>query len=823
MSDTQFAALQKVLDESANLAEELNHRYITHETVLAIILQYDEVKNIILSVDGDYDGLVSDLTDYLEGPGNIQPQILFPNTENLVPPRETNLLAQMIQMAIGRARAAGKNQVTAKDLFIVIMDLENSYASHFIAKHGVDSLSVKEYVSHGLNDDDDIDEEDDMMMTPFGPMQNPNKKNRPMDEKQARKIVNKFLIDLDKKAEKGKIDPLIGREHEVEQVTRILARRKKNNPVLRGEPGVGKTAIPEGLARRIHHAGKAFQENKLDEVDPTFPETLLGAQIWAVEIGELVAGTKFRGELEEKIKDIINAVTFLNDECGEQNILFIDEIHTVLGAGSTSGGSLDVGNMLKPALSRGILRCIGSTTYDEFRTHFEKDRALLRRFQPVDIYEPDENACFLILEGLRPYYEKHHKVRYSDAALLSAIKLSNRYIFNAFLPDKAIDVIDAAGATQQIIPEDMRVKIIGESEIKTEVSRQARHPITETSENDNSNLENLSGQLEQVVFGQRKAVCALEDAIYLSKSGLRPHNMTQGSYLFGGATGVGKTEVAKQLAKILNIELLRFNMSEYMEKHTISRLIGAPPGYVGHDSQSGSGSGLLTNAVEKHPYCVLLLDEVDKAHPDVFNILLQVMDEGKLTNANGKTVDFRNVILILTTNAGAADSSKSGFGIGRDLEGFDDSIQMEAIEKFFTPEFRNRLDGTIIFDRLEPKTMISIVNKFILELNGLSRDKKVIFDLDDAAKTWLSKKGYSPLFGARPLSRVIQENISKPASREILFGVLKENGGTVKVSTVTETKTIGIGNNLSEKSITKLSITYVKAKKKAKKPAEELA
>lgn len=805
MSGNQFSLLHTLLVESANLAEKLNHRYITLETLLAIALRDDDVKNIITEIEGDYEGLVKEVNDYLSTPGNIEPQRIFPETREKVPAHETSSVTETLQLIVARARAAGKTEVLPKDVFVVIMDSENSYASHFIAKHGIDSLSVKEYISHGSLDDNY--EEDDMIMTPMGPMQNPNKKNKPMTEKTARKIVNKYLIDLDKKASQGRIDPLIGREAEVEQVVRILARRKKNNPVLRGEPGVGKTAIPEGLARRIHYAGISEKEGTLKKDDPHFPKTLIGSVIWGLEIGDLVAGTKFRGELEEKITDIIKAITFLNVECGEKNIIFIDEIHTALGAGSTSGGSLDIGNILKPSLASGILRCIGSTTFDEFQKHFEKDRALLRRFRPVDIYEPSDEDTFRILAGLRPYYEEHHGVKYTEDALLTAIRLTKRYVFNAFLPDKAIDAVDSAGATQQILPEGLKKTTITEREIQSEVARMARIQVNDTETDDIAKLEDLAGQLGLKVFGQKSAIVALEDAVYLSKSGLRPHNKTQGSYLFGGPTGVGKTEIAIQISDILGIDLIRFNMSEFMEKHTVSRFIGAPPGYVGFDSQGGAGSGLLTDAVEKQPHAILLFDEVDKAHPDVFNILLQVMDDGKLTNSNGKVVDFRNVILIMTTNAGASDSSKPSIGIGRDMDGFDDSKQMEAIEKFFTPEFRNRLDGIIIFDRLSPEVMLNIVDKFILELNTMSREKKVVFDLDDSARVWLSKEGYSPLFGARPLARKIQEHISKPASRQILFGSLKENGGTVKVSTVKETIKSKTAEQV-EKTVTKLSLTY---------------
>ncbi|NJO65664.1 MAG: AAA domain-containing protein, partial [Richelia sp. RM2_1_2] len=607
--------------------------------------------------------------------------------------------------------------------------------------------------------------------------------------------------------EKGRIDPLIGREYEVNELVKILARRKKNNPVLRGEAGVGKTAIPEGLARMINDVSKSKLDGTLETNYPDFPEFLINATIWSLEIGSIVAGTKFRGEFEEKLKDIINAIVFLNNEMNQANILFIDEIHTALGAGSTSGSSLDAGNILKPALTKGTLRTIGSTTFDEYKKYFEKDRALARRFRPIDIYEPSDEACYDILVGLRSYYEDHHGVTFTNEALEAAIRLTKRYISGAYLPDKAIDAIDSAGATQRVLSDDKKIKVITEKQIQAEVARMARIPDDEATKSDTDRLDNLAGQLGSVVFGQDTAITALEDSVYLSMAGLRPHNKTRGAYLFGGPTGVGKTEVAKKLSQILGIELHRFNMSEYMEKHTVSRLIGAPPGYVGFDSTGGAGSGLLTDAVDKQPHSIVLLDEVDKAHPDVFNILLQVMDDGKLTNSIGKTIDFRNVILIMTTNAGASDSSRRSIGIARELSGFDDTKQLEAIEKFFTPEFRNRLDGTIIFNRLSPEVMLSIVDKFISELNVLSSEKKVTFVLDDNARTWLAREGYDALYGARPLSRVIQTEISIPCSRQMLFGKLK-NGGTVKISTDKRVEQVSSNNDVISKDIEKIQLEY---------------
>ncbi len=817
MSNEHFVArLQKILHDAAQYAVEANHRYVTLETLLAVILRDDGVKDIITSVGGDYDNLVAEVEEYLQTEGSVPKALVMPGVDQSIPPRETSTVASVLQMTVARAKAAGKKEVLPQDLLVNIMEAENSYASHYISKNGIEPLSVKEYISHGMgsaDDDEDTNGDDDVVMTPFGPMHS-RQKTGPMTEKKAKKILEEYLTNLNEEAEKGRIDPLIGRESEVNQVVTILAQRRKNNPVLRGEAGVGKTAVPEGLARIINEATKAQSEGTVEQDFPDFPKFLIGATIWGLEIGTLVAGTKYRGEFEEKLKSIISAVHFLNTETAESHILFIDEIHTALGAGATSGGSLDAGNILKPALTKGTLRTIGSTTFDEYQKYFEKDRALARRFKPVDIYEPSEEDCFRILQGLRPYYEKHHNIEYTDDALKAAIRLTTRYMFNAHLPDKAIDVIDAAGATQQVLADDKKVKVITEKEIEVEVAKIARITPDSASKDDIEKLHNLSDQLKEVVFGQDAAIATLEDAVYLSRAGLRAHNKTKGSYLFGGPTGVGKTEVCKQLAKILDIELVRFNMSEYMEKHTVSRLIGAPPGYVGFDSQGGSGAGLLTSAVDKQPHCVLLMDEVDKAHPDVFNILLQVMDDGKLTNSTGKTVDFSHVILIMTTNAGAQDSAKPTIGIARDIDGFDMTKQLEAIEKFFAPEFRNRLDGIVIFDRLSPETMLYVVDKFIKELNLLSAEKNVRFELEPCARAWLAREGYDPLYGARPLARVIQNHISKPISREILFGKLK-NGGTAKISLSKETQKMETRAGEVEKTVEKIKVDCI--------PVEETA
>ncbi|NDE90675.1 MAG: AAA family ATPase, partial [Alphaproteobacteria bacterium] len=554
------------------------------------------------------------------------------------------------------------------------------------------------------------------------------------------------------KAQDGKIDPLIGREKEVDRTIQILCRRSKNNPLYVGDPGVGKTAIAEGLARRI--------------IKNEVPEVLNGAVIFALDMGALLAGTRYRGDFEERLKNVLHEIKALPGA-----ILFIDEIHTVIGAGSTSGGSMDASNLLKPALSGGELRCIGSTTYKEYRSYFEKDRALVRRFQKIDVAEPSIEDAFKILMGIKPYYEKHHDVKYSEQAVRSAVELSARYIGDRKLPDKAIDVIDEVGAAQKLLPVAKRKKNIQVKDIEAVVATMARIPPKNVTQDDREVLRNLDRDLKTMVYGQNQAIDALVTAIKLSRAGLRDMEKPIGSYLFAGPTGVGKTEVARQLSRSLGIELKRFDMSEYMERHSVSRLIGAPPGYVGFDQ-----GGLLTDAVEQNPHCVLLLDEVEKAHPDLFNILLQVMDYGKLTDNNGKSVDFRNVILIMTTNAGAADMVKHTIGFNREVREGED---MEAINKLFTPEFRNRLDAIVPFKALGKETIGRVVEKFVLQLEAQLSDRQVTIALSDAARNWLGDKGYDPLYGARPLARIIQEHIKKPLADELLFGKLAKGGAVM--------------------------------------------
>ncbi len=565
--------------------------------------------------------------------------------------------------------------------------------------------------------------------------------------------LDAYCVNLNKKAASGKIDPLIGRESEVERTIQILCRRTKNNPLYIGDPGVGKTAIAEGLARRIIHA----------EV----PEVLKASTIYALDMGALLAGTRYRGDFEERLKAVLNE---LEQQVGA--ILFIDEIHTVIGAGATSGGAMDASNLLKPALQSGTIRCIGSTTYKEYRSYFEKDRALVRRFQKIDVNEPSIEDSVKILRGLKPYYEQHHKVRYTAEAIRASVELAARYINDRKLPDKAIDVIDEVGAAQMLLPEGKRKKTIGIKDVETIVAKIARIPPKSVSTDDKQTLRNLERDLRTMVFGQDRAIDALAGAIKLARAGLREPEKPIGCYLFSGPTGVGKTEVARQLARSMAIELIRFDMSEYMERHTVSRLIGAPPGYVGFDQ-----GGLLTDAIDQHPHAVLLLDEIEKAHPDLFNILLQVMDHGKLTDHNGKSVDFRNVILIMTTNAGAAEMAKTAIGFGREVRIGEDA---EAINRMFTPEFRNRLDATIAFAHLPPDIVARVVDKFVMQLEAQLADRQVTIELSDAARAWLARKGFDPLYGARPLARVIQEHVKKPLAEELLFGKL-EKGGIVRV------------------------------------------
>jgi len=666
---------------------------------------------------------------------------------------------RVIQRAVIHVQSSGREEVSGANVLVAIFAERESHAAYFLQEQQMTRYDAVNYISHGIAKRPGAGdsrtprgtEEEQQGEAGAAGGEEGGKKGKQQD------ALTAYCVNLNNKAKSGRIDPLIGRESEISRTIQVLCRRSKNNPLYVGDPGVGKTAIAEGLAKRI--------------VEGTVPEVLAGATIFALDMGTLLAGTRYRGDFEERLKQVVKE---LEDYPGA--ILFIDEIHTVIGAGATSGGAMDASNLLKPALSSGLIRCIGSTTYKEFRQFFEKDRALVRRFQKIDVNEPTVPDTIEIMKGLKPYFEEFHKVRYTADAIKAAVELSARYINDRKLPDKAIDVIDETGASQMLLPENKRKKTIGLKEIEATVATMARIPPKTVSADDEKVLANLEAELKRVVYGQDTAITALTSAIKLARAGLREPEKPIGSYLFSGPTGVGKTEVAKQLAASLGVELLRFDMSEYMERHTVSRLIGAPPGYVGFDQ-----GGLLTDGVDQHPHCVLLLDEVEKAHPDLFNILLQVMDHGKLTDHNGKQIDFRNVILIMTTNAGAQDMARAAIGFGSTKREGDD---MEAINRLFTPEFRNRLDAIIPFGSLPVPVIHQVVQKFVMQLEAQLSERGVTFDLSPDAIAWLADKGYDERMGARPLGRVIQEHIKKPLAEEVLFGKLKK-GGTVRVTVET--------------------------------------
>ena len=657
---------------------------------------------------------------------------------------------RVIQRAVIHVQSSGREEVTGANVLVAIFAERESHAAFFLQEQDMTRYDAVNFISHGLAKRHGSAEnrpvrgiEDDSSDEP----------GHESGKKGGESALDAYCVNLNKKAEVGKIDPLIGREPEVNRTIQILCRRQKNNPLYVGDPGVGKTAIAEGLARRI--------------VRGEVPEVLKGCTIFQLDMGALLAGTRYRGDFEERVKAVIKEI-----ERFPGAIMFIDEIHTVIGAGATSGGAMDASNLLKPALAGGALRCIGSTTYKEYRQHFEKDRALVRRFQKIDVNEPSVEDAIKILKGLKPYYEEFHKLRYTEDAIRSAVELSARYMSDRKLPDKAIDVIDETGASQMLVAESKRRSLIGVKEIEETVATMARIPPKTVSKNDVEVLKDLTASLQRVVFGQDKAIEALTAAIKLARAGLREPEKPIGCYLFSGPTGVGKTEMARQLADTLGVKLLRFDMSEYMERHSVSRLIGAPPGYVGFDQ-----GGLLTDGVDQNPYCVLLLDEIEKAHPDLFNILLQIMDHGKLTDHNGKSVEFRNIILIMTTNAGAQDLARAAFGFTRQVREGDDA---EAINRMFSPEFRNRLDAIIPFEHLPTSIVRRVVEKFIMQLEAQLAERQVIIELTDEAADWLAHRGYDQQMGARPLARIIQEHVKKPLADEVLFGKLV-SGGTVKV------------------------------------------
>jgi ATP-dependent Clp protease ATP-binding subunit ClpA len=669
---------------------------------------------------------------------------------------------RVVQRAVIHVQSSGREEVTGANVLVAIFAERESHAAYFLQEQDMTRYDAVNYISHGIAKRPGMSES----RSPRGSDDETPSNERPTgsddapDSRQKKKgdALDAYCVNLNKKAKEGRIDPLIGREAEVQRTIQVLCRRQKNNPLLVGDPGVGKTAIAEGLARKI--------------VKNEVPEVLANATVFALDMGTLLAGTRYRGDFEERLKQVVK-----ESEAHPNAIMFIDEIHTVIGAGATSGGAMDASNLLKPALASGTLRCIGSTTYKEYRQYFEKDRALVRRFQKIDVNEPSVPDTIEILKGLKPYYEEFHKLRFTNDAVKAAVELSAKYINDRKLPDKAIDVIDETGASQMLVPEHRRKKTIGVKEIETTIASMARIPPKTVSKDDAEVLASLEAALKRVVYGQDNAIGALTASIKLARAGLRDAEKPIGSYLFAGPTGVGKTEVARQLASSLGVELLRFDMSEYMERHTVSRLIGAPPGYVGFDQ-----GGLLTDGIDQHPHCVLLLDEIEKAHPDLFNILLQVMDHGKLTDHNGKQVDFRNVIIIMTTNAGAADLARAAFGFTQSKREGDDT---EAINKLFAPEFRNRLDAVISFGRLPKEVVAKVVDKFVLQLEAQLADRNVVIELTDEARDWLIEHGYDETMGARPMARLIQTTIKTPLADLVLFGRLKD-GGAVRVIVVTD-------------------------------------
>ncbi len=742
-------SLEEALHRALAAANERHHELATLEHLLLALIDEADAAQVMRACGVDLEELRGALTAYVDE-----------QLSNLVSDAEgteatpTTGFHRVIQRAAAHVQSSGRSEVTGANILVAIFHERESYAVYFLQEQDMSRYDAKNFIAHGVAKDPALNEARPVIGSD-GSEDSPEDESTVAGEAGAKPetALEKYCVDLNAKSENGDVDPLIGRNHEVDRCIQVLCRRRKNNPLLVGDPGVGKTAIAEGLARKI--------------TEGATPEVLLGATIFSLDMGALLAGTRYRGDFEERLKAVMNEL-----EEHEDAILFIDEIHTVIGAGATSGGAMDASNLLKPALQSGKLRCMGSTTYKEYRQHFEKDRALSRRFQKIDVNEPSVEDAIKILRGVKPYFEEHHGVRYTADAIKSAVELSARYIHDRKLPDKAIDVIDEVGAAQMLVPESRRRKTMTSKEIEAVVAKIARIPAKSVSKNDTEVLKDLEKSLKRVVFGQDNAISALSGAIKLARAGLREPEKPIGCYVFTGPTGVGKTEVANQLADSLGVKMLRFDMSEYMEKHSVSRLIGAPPGYVGFDQ-----GGLLTDGVDQHPHSVLLLDEIEKAHPDVYNILLQVMDHGKLTDHSGKTTDFRNVILIMTSNAGASDSARPPIGFGRDKREGEDQ---EAIEKLFTPEFRNRLDATIAFAPLSRDVVIKVVEKFVLQLEGQLSDRNVSFELTQPAAEWLAKKGYDEKLGARPLSRVIQENIKKPLAEELLFGKLAK-GGIVRV------------------------------------------
>jgi len=729
--------LEITLNHAFKNAHDKRHEFITVEHLLLALLENASAESILIACGCDINALRGQLTQFIDETMSLIPEGIQRETQ------PTLGFQRVLQRAVFHVQASDKKEVSGANLFVALFSEQDSHAVYLLNRQDISRLDVVNYLAHGISKIDHGNE-------------SPNSRTSEQsnsDTDASGSPLDKYATNLNEEALKGNIDPLIGRELEIERTIQILCRRRKNNPLLVGDAGVGKTAIAEGLAKRI--------------VEEDVPEILMNSVIYALDLGALVAGTKYRGDFEKRLKALVNQ---LKQE--PESILFIDEIHTIIGAGSASGGVMDASNLIKPVLASGQLRCLGSTTYQEYRGIFEKDHALARRFQKVDVLEPSVEDTILILKGLKSRFEEHHDVKYSADALRVAAELSDRYITDRHLPDKAIDVIDEAGARQRMVPEADRKQVIDVAEIEDIVSKIARVPAKSASSNDIDKLANLEKNLKMLVFGQDEAISALASAIKLSRAGLRESQKTIGSFLFAGPTGVGKTEVTRQLAKVLGVELIRFDMSEYMERHTVSRLIGAPPGYVGFDQ-----GGLLTEQVTKHPHAVLLLDELEKAHPDVFNLLLQVMDHGSLTDNNGRKADFRNIILVMTTNAGAEEGSRASMGFTHQDHATDN---LKVIEKSFSPEFRNRLDAIIQFKPLDISIVGHVVDKFIFELEALLTEKHVTLALDSDARMWLAENGCDPKMGARPMARLIQEKIKKPLANDLLFGELV-HGGNVRI------------------------------------------
>ena len=758
-------SLETALEKALTLASERDHEYATLEHLLLALTDDEHAREVMGACKVDIESLRGDLTRYID---EELSSLIVDDSEGRVQP--TAAFQRVVQRAILHVESSGREEVTGANVLVSIFSERESHAAYFLQEQDMTRYDAVNFISHGVA-------KQPGMSRPSTPRGADSSEEEPV--KQGHEALDTYCVNLNAKARAGKIDPLIGRDNEVNRCIEVLCRRNKNNPILVGDPGVGKTAIAEGLAKRI--------------VDGEAPEILDDAIIWSLDMGALLAGTRYRGDFEERLKSVMKEL-----EQQEKAILFIDEIHTIIGAGATSGGAMDASNLLKPALQSGGLRCMGSTTFKEYKQHFEKDRALSRRFRKIDVVEPTVPDTIKILTGLKSKFEDFHGLKYTNDAIKSAVELSDRYITDRKLPDKAIDVIDEAGAAQWLLPASKRKKTVGARDIEAVVAKIARIPPKQVTSDDAAALKSLESDLKRVVFGQDEAIEALSASIKLARAGLREPNKPIGSYLFTGPTGVGKTEVAKQLASIMGVEMLRFDMSEYMERHTVSRLIGAPPGYVGYDE-----GGLLTDGVDQHPHCVLLLDEIEKAHPDLFNILLQVMDNGALTDANGRKVDFRNVIVIMTTNAGASDAAKNSIGFGR---GKKDEEQEEALKRMFTPEFRNRLDAIVTFGGLTPEIIDRVVEKFILQLEVQLEDRNVSIEVSKPAREWLAKRGFDAEMGARPLARTIQEFVKKPMAEELLFGKLQK-GGVVQIDL--------------DKKAEELTFKYIAEPPKKKKPTKD--